>query len=77
MTKYPRRITINTSHASKPFPQWRAFFDEHPDMLGYGKTEADAVYELFCMLEEREQDAADAAEGARRMSSDDRILRLL
>lgn len=59
LSKRPRRLTINTVYRSKPYPQWSAIADEHPDIVGYGDTEAEAVRDLYDVIADRELDEED------------------
>jgi hypothetical protein len=62
MNPYPRRVVISTAFASKPYPRWTAIVDGIPDLTGYGQQEADAVYDLYCQLNERESELEDDQE---------------
>ena len=55
MTPYPRRVVVTTSYNAKQLC-WYAMLDDDRDMIGMGQQEADAVYDLFCQIAEREAD---------------------
>ena len=57
-----RRVTVNTAFMSTPHPVWTATLDGHPDMIGHGTQEADAIYDLFCQIAEREAQDEDDQE---------------
>jgi hypothetical protein len=56
MSNYPRRIVVSTAFSSSPVPLWHATVDGQPELYGQGTTEADAVYDLYCAMQEREAD---------------------
>jgi hypothetical protein len=51
-----RNVHVRTKFWTK-HSDWTAEFDgwEPGDPIGHGQTEADAVYDLFCAIDEREQ----------------------
>ena len=55
MNPYPRRVVITTIFISKQ-QVWHAIHDEDRELIGMGQQEADAVYDLFCQIAEREAD---------------------
>lgn len=58
MMPYPRRVNVTTSYNAK-LQVWHAMLDDDRDMVGMGQQEADAVYDLFCQIAERESDEND------------------
>lgn len=63
-----RRVTVVTNNIRPPVGtrnmDWEALLDgyEKGDPIGYGPTEADAVYSLFVALDERELEAEEEHE---------------
>lgn len=55
MMPYPRRVNVTTSYNAKGLV-WYAMLDDDRDITGMGQQEADAVYDLFCQIAEREAD---------------------
>ena len=55
MNPYPRRVVVTTTYNAKQLV-WHAMLDDDRDMIGMGQQEADAVYDLFCQIAEREAD---------------------
>lgn len=55
-----RRLLIHTEHIKPPIPDrnhdWQAVTDNYEpgQPIGHGQTEADAVYDLYMQIEERE-----------------------
>lgn len=60
-----RNVTLHTNYWAKPIPprqfDWSATLGSYEpgDPIGYGSTEADAVYDLFMQIEEREAEQAE------------------
>jgi len=57
-----RRVIVQTEYVHPPIPtrdyDWAAALDgyEPGEPLGQGPTEADAIYDLFLQIEEREEE---------------------
>jgi hypothetical protein len=62
-----RRVMVVTDYWAKPIPSrhhdWTATLDgyEPGEPVGYGESEADAIYDLFLEIESREEELEEKA----------------
>ena len=57
MNPYPRRVAVVSGYNAKAMA-WYAMDDNNRELVGYGRTEENAVSDLYALIRDREADEA-------------------